>query len=588
MTDHRVERRLAAILAADVVGYSRLVAANEAGTLSALRVVRADLMDPSFDQYGGRIVKTMGDGLLLEFSSGVEATRFAIGVQVAMAARNTGTPDERRIAFRIGINLGDILVEGDDIFGDGVNVAARLQEAAAVGGVAISRRVHEDTRDRIESPFRDIGPRNFKNIARPVEVWCWEPGSGAAPVDPPHSRAAPAADFGKPSIAVLPFDNMSGDVEQDYFADGITEDIITDLSRVSGLHVIARNSSFAYRARDRDLRAICRDLSVRFILEGSVRKASNRVRVNAQLIDGSTLGHLWAARYDRDLADIFAVQDEVTREIVTALRVALTDTETRRRQATQRVDPEAYDLFVHGRERVFGFSAASMAEAEILLNRAIARDPTLAIARAYLSLVHCTNYLNRWNGADHRRLEEAQKVATQACQDDPSGAEAFNALALSELWLGRIDAAEAAGEKAVELNANFAGGYSGLGQVRDLAGRHEAAIDCFATVLRLDPHYDIAYQLLGRAQFALGRDAAARKNFEERLARRPNSDMSRAYLAALDGLAGRIDEGRKLLAELFAINPDFSVAFLRKVMPYRNPAVLDRLEDGLRKVGYDK
>src|SRR5215468_6837930 len=336
------QRRLAAIVSADVAGYSRLMGQDESGTLAALKAIRQEVVDPAIASHGGRIVKTTGDGLLLEFPSVVNAVRCAIEVQVAMAGRTAELPEDRRIAFRIGINIGDIIVEGDDIFGDGVNVAARLQEIAAPGGICVSIRVHEDVRDRIDTAFDDGGTQTLKNIARPVQVWRWHPGTAASPIPTP----LPLPD--KPSIAVLPFQNMSGDPEQEYFADGVVEEIIMALSRFKSLFVIARNSSFAYKGKSPDLRQVGRELGVRYVLEGSVRKAGDRLRITAQLIDTTSGAHIWADRFEGELGDVFAFQDEVTVKVVAAIapRVERAEIERARRRPSGNTD--AYYCYLRG------------------------------------------------------------------------------------------------------------------------------------------------------------------------------------------------------------------------------------------------
>ena len=579
MARERVQRRLAAILAADVVGFSRLMGEDETGTLAALKQLRADLMDPAFEEYDGRIVKLMGDGVLVEFASVVAAVECAVRIQQSIAARNADDSTRKKIDFRIGINLGDIIIDDDDIYGDGVNVAARLEALAEPGSVCVSGIVQQSVEGKLDLAFTDMGEQQVKNIARPVRAYRVALSGEAA--KPAGEQQLPD----KPSIAVLPFDNMSGDPEQAYFADGIAEDIITDLSKVSGLFVIARNSSFSYRGQSPDVRQVCRDLGVRHVLEGSVRKAGNRVRINAQMIDGATGGHIWAERYDRNIEDIFAVQDEVTREIVNALKVALTAGEQTRRAGRRKVDPEAYDLFVRGRERLFQFTEAALAESRALLERAIAIDPDIAVAHANLSLAHGTEYLNSWNGTDSDHLTKAAEIAERACRLDPAEPQAQHALALANLWHGRFDAAERAAAKSVELNPNFASGYTALGNVRDLVGNHESAIECAEQALSLDPRYHTALQLLGRAQFALGRDDEAAESFEQRIVQSPKSDMSRAFLAAIDGHAGRLDDARRRWREIMEINPEFSVAHVRRVLSYKSPAVLDRLAEGLEKAG---
>jgi TolB-like protein/class 3 adenylate cyclase len=317
MAEERPQRRLAAILAADVAGYSRLMGADEEGTLARLKAHRRDLLDPKIDQHRGRIVKTTGDGLLLEFPRVVNAVRCAVEMQTAFADRVAKIAEDQRIALRIGINLGDMIVDGDDIFGDGVNIAARLQEIAPPGEICISSRVHEDVRDRLDTAFDDCGTQTLKNIVRPVQVWRWQPGATvpAKPADAP--TALPLPD--KPSIAVLPFQNMSGDPDQEYFVDGLVEEIITALSRFKALFVIARNSSFTYKGRAIDIKQVSRELGVRYVLEGSVRKAANRVRITGQLIESEKGTHIWADRYDGDLSEIFELQDKVALDVVGAI-----------------------------------------------------------------------------------------------------------------------------------------------------------------------------------------------------------------------------------------------------------------------------
>ena len=376
MAEIKITRRLAAVLAADMVGYSRLMGADEAGTIARQRTVYAEVIDPAIAGHGGRIVKTTGDGLLAEFPSVVDAVACAVAMQTGLAGRETDRPDDQRMRYRMGINLGDIVIEGDDILGDGVNIAARLEGLAEAGGICISGDVYRQVRNKLDLAFEDLGEQRVKNIAEPVRTYRigLAVGAGARPPRAGEPQVAPD----KPSIAVLPLNNMSGDPEQAYFADGITEDIITDLSKISGLFVIARNSSFAYKGQSADRRQVSRELGVRFVLEGSVRKAGGRVRINAQLIDGPSGGHLWAERYDRDLEDIFAVQDEVTLSIVEALKVELTSGEQSRRAGRDKVDPEAYDHLVRARTCLHRFTAESMVECRDAAERALELDPGLA------------------------------------------------------------------------------------------------------------------------------------------------------------------------------------------------------------------
>ena len=347
MVEAHTNRRLSAILAADVVGYSRMMGADEAGTLAALKHHREAVFDPAVAEHNGRVVKLIGDGTLVEFASVVDGVRCAIAIQRAARAQ----AEASGIVLRIGVNLGDVIVDGDDIYGDGVNVAARLEPLADPGGICIASIVSESVGKRVDVNFRDGGEVTVKNIERPIRVWKWHPD-----IDPIAQQVRPAQGSSepskaeRPSVAVLPFTNMSGDFEQEYFSDGISEDIITDLSKVAGLLVIARNSSFAYKGKNPDIRAVGRELGVKSVLEGSIRRAGNRVRITAQLIDAADGGHLWAERYDRDLTDIFAVQDEVTRSIVDALKVALTPSEIARISDSPTRNIEAHDLFLKGRE----------------------------------------------------------------------------------------------------------------------------------------------------------------------------------------------------------------------------------------------
>jgi adenylate cyclase len=568
-----LERRLAAILAADVVGYSRLMGGDETATLEALKACERDLIEPTVERHRGPIAKRLGDGFLVEFASAVDAVSCALEWQQAAAVMTSP------IRFRIGVNLGDIIFRDSDIYGDGVNVAARLEGLAEAGGLCISAVVHDQVRRRIEARFRDLGNQILKNIEEPVRVVAWPPGQAEA--------APPAAASAKPSIAVLPFNNLSGDPQQDYFADGIAEDIITDLSKVSGLLVIARNSSFAYKGSSPDVRQVCRDLDVGFVLEGSVRKAGNTVRINAQLIDGSTGGHLWAERYDRQLEDIFAVQDEVTRNIVTALQVALTADEHRRRQMPAKVDPEAYDCLVKARTYLHQFTAEGVAKARALLERAIAIDNGLAPAYAQLAIVHSLEYMNHWNDAGDDHLAAAFDLVDKALAADPDEPQAYHALALAHMWSRHLEEAERAGEKAIALDPNYAGAYAGLASAYTYAGRYERAIEVLHTALRLDPQYDLSLQFLGRAQFLLHRYDEAEVSFKRRLERAPRSDLTRAYLASLYGHTGRREEALAVWRELLEIKPDFSPEHLLRILPFKDPAWYAHFIDGLKRAGLE-
>src|SRR5208283_878310 len=391
MAEERLQRRLAAILSADVVGYSRLMGMDEAGTLSRLKELRRDLVDPLIAGHSGRIVKLMGDGALVEFASAVDAVTCAIEIHKQVRERNAGSPEDSWIQFRIGINVGDIIVDGDDIYGDGVNVAARIQALADPGGIYISRAAAEQVRDKVPIKIETRGEQTVKNIARPIEVFCIiaeDRNAIAVAFHEPETRVQTPMVADKPSIAVLAFNNMSGDPEQEYFSDGISEDIITDLSKLPELYVIARNSTFTYKGKAIDVKQVGRDLGVRYVLEGSVRKAGNRVRVTGQLIDATSGAHIWAERFDRDLTDIFAVQDELTHEIIAALKIKLSAAEKALITDSGTKNVSAHDFFLKGRELMFGSKRDRDIFEQFMscFRHAIELDPNYASAYAGLGM----------------------------------------------------------------------------------------------------------------------------------------------------------------------------------------------------------
>src|SRR5689334_19459927 len=435
MAEERVERRLTAILAADVAGYSRLMGADEEGMLAALKTLRREVADPKIKEHRGRIVNTTGDGLLSEFASVVDAVRCAVEVQREMAARNADVPVERRIDFRIGVNLGDIIIDDNDIFGDGVNVAARLEALAEPGGVCVSRVVRDQVRDKLAIPFEDMGEQQVKNIARPVRAYR---ALLAERADGPSilSETAPRALPDRPSIAVLPFNNVSGDPEQEYFVDGITEDIITALSKWRWFLVIARNSSFAYKGKPIDLKEVGRDLGVRYVLEGSMRRAGQRVRISSQLIDIPTGTHLWAERYDRDLTDIFAVQDDITSRVVAAIEPALSRAESQRVIAKRPEHMGAWDYCQRGFWYVHKGTRSDGVTAYGLFERALALDPNLADAHLGLAraLIVQWNYGSVEDFAPFVR--QARESALRAAALDKESPQVQYVLAQTSLWAG--------------------------------------------------------------------------------------------------------------------------------------------------------
>jgi adenylate cyclase len=543
------------------------------------------VFEPTVARHRGRIFKELGDALLVEFGSAVNAVECAAELQNAMAALNDPLPEAERMVLRIGINLGDVMIDAGDLYGDGVNVAARLEALAAPGGVAISDSVHEHVQGRVGIDFVDRGRHEVKNIARPVHVWAWAPGIDAAAMLDGVANAPQTPD--RPSIAVLPFDNMSGDPEQGYFADGITEDIITDLSKVSGLFVIARNSSFAYKGKSPDVRQVSRELGVRFVLEGSVRRAASRVRINAQMIDGTTGGHVWADRYDRDISDIFAVQDEVTRTIVGALKVQFTAGEEAKRGNRAKIAPEVYDLVVRARQVALQLRPESALQARAMLEKVIALDPNVAIAYARLAITTFAEFANQWNGATPENLDRALALAEKAIATDASEPQGYVASALVLSWMRRLDEAEQAARRAIELSPSSSDGYTGLGNVLEFQGRAEEAVALYTRAYRLDPQWDMALHFMGRALLSLDRYEEAETAFRKRLTFAPNSDMSRFYLACVYARSGRHEEARAMWKELKQVNPSFSVAHVGRVLPYRDPKVVERLIEALKQAGIE-
>jgi len=577
--NQRTERKLAAILAADVVGFSRLMSRDEEGTLNRLKAHLGELVEPHIAAHRGRIVKRTGDGLLVDFASAVEAVRCAVAIQAGMADRNRIAQDDRRIEFRIGINLGDVIIEGEDIYGDGVNIAARLEALADPGGIFVSRAVRDSVRDKLGLVLEDLGEKPVKNIPRPVRVFRIGRAGGAAP------GLRPPVVPDKPSIAVLPFANMSGDAEQEYFSDGISEDLITDLSKVSALFVIARNSSFTYKGKTAKVQEIGRDLGVRFVLEGSIRKAGNRVRITAQLIDAMTGGHLWADRFDRDLTDIFATQDEVVQQIVGALAVKLTQRETQqRRRGTRNI--EAYECWLRARELLGRGNREAVVQCQTLHRRAIELDANFSAPYAGLAFASVSDYVNAWVDEPALALDAAEKWARQAIELDDQEPGGHVALGNVLVWRRRHDDALVEVNRAVELDHNYAQGHALVGMTLTYSGRAAEALAPFAMAMRLDPHYsNILLHLLAQAHFSLGQDEIAATHLVERIARNPNTDASRMLLAACYGHLGRTEDARAAWQGLLGVNPGFSLAQRAQVLPYKDSSDFGRIVAGLAKAG---
>ena len=584
MAEERVNRKLAAILAADVVGYSRLMRADEAGTLAALKRHRETVFDRAVVANSGRIVKLIGDGTIAEFGSVVDAVNCALSVQRSTADQSTSQPT---IVLRIGINLGDVIIEGDDIYGDGVNIAARLEPLAEPGGICISSIVHESIGNRIDVGFQDGGEISVKNIDRPIRIWSWHPGT--TPAMAQRSVAANAeSNVATASIAVLPFTNMSGDPEQEYFSDGISEDIITDLSKIAGLTVIARNSSFTYKGRAVDIRTVGRDLGVRSVLEGSIRRAGKRVRISAQLTNAATGGHLWADRYDRDLTDIFEVQDDVTRRIVDALKVTLSPAEKARltnNSETSNID--AYDCVLRGREFMLGKvkNREMFEKSTMLFMRALELDPNYSQAYASLGFAYIFDYQNRWSDDPDRSLRLAKRNSEQAIENNPNEPQAQCVAALVAIFEKDLGRAKAAIDVALSLNPNLTFAYTILGNIHNLSGQPLEAIPLIERAMRLDPAFSAQYlHFLGMAYLLARKYETAAAMLRQRIVLAPETDFSRAALASALGHLGEVDEAGRIWRELQKINPKYSFTEHFGRQPFRQEDV-ERIAEGLAKAG---
>jgi TolB-like protein/class 3 adenylate cyclase len=569
-------RRLAAILAADVAGYSRLMGADEEGTHERLKALRHELLDPKIAEHHGRIVKTTGDGMLVEFASVVDAVRCAVEVQQAMPERNTSVAADNRIELRIGINLGDVIVEGDDLYGDGVNIAARIEALADAGGVLVSNTVYDHVRDRLPFVFEDLGEQQVKNIARPVRVYrVCDPGV-ARSTSAPAQMALPLPD--KPSIAVLPFANMSGDPEQEYFADGMVEEIITALSRIRWLFVIARNSSFTYKGQAVDVKQVGRELGVRYVLEGAVRKAGGRVRITGQLIDAVTGAHLWADRFDGSLEDVFELQDKVASSVAGVIEPALQAAETARSASRPTNDLTAYDLYLRGYAMVWS-SARQIPDALRLLEQAIERDPRYGPALAWAAICCGRLYIDgRDQSANSRKGSDLARRALEVAGDDP--VTLANAAAGLACFGEDIDAMIALVDRALALNPSFARGWHISGTLRWWAGQPDAAIERVEAALRLSPRARIGTSLtvIGGAHFVSRRFDEAAPKLLLAIQEDSSSEEPHRYLAASYAHMGRRDEAREVVRRLRAITP----VVVPSVIPNRRPEHRELFFSGLR------
>ena len=589
MSGERVERRLAAILAADVAGYSRLMGRDEAGTLGRLRAHRRELIDPKIAEHKGRVVKTTGDGLLLEFPSVVEAVACAVAVQRKMAERNSGTPEEQRIVFRIGINLGDVIVEGDDIHGDGVNVAARLEAMAEPGGICVSGTVRDHIGDRLDLTFDDLGDQNLKNITRSVSVF--RVRIARAEIAPTGSAARGTITLTppeKPSIAVLPFQNMTGDPEQEYFVDGMVEEITTAIARLPWLFVIARNSSFTYKGKAVDVKQVARELGVRYVLEGSVRKAGSRVRITGQLIDTSTGAHIWADRFDGALDDVFELQDRVASSVAGAIEPKLRQSEIERVSRKPPENFDAYDFYLRALAEN-KFTIEGIGEAVRLLQNAIEIDRFHAPAIAMLA----------WCRARQKALGHIQSAGPEVTeglvlarrgielgQNDPD-ALWMAGLAIWSLG-GETSFAEIAIDRAIALNPNLANAWNARAMVKAVHGHFDFAIEAVEQATRLSPLDPNGYYFnwsIVHANFAAGRFNEAMAWVDRLLKERPNLVNMIRLKIALCGQLGLVGDAQPWIARLRELQPSMVSAAPPMMPGMISPDYWIKILEGLRKAG---
>ena len=580
-----MERRLAAILAADVVGYSRLMGEDETGTLERLKSLRRELVQPRIAERKGRIVKLMGDGLLAEFPSVVEAVQCAVDIQQDMVGREADLPDERRIRLRIGVNLGDIIVEGSDIYGDGVNVAARLEGLAEPGGICISGKVYEEVRNKLPTAFEDLGEQEVKNIAEPVRVYRWtdaaaDPMPGTAGAE----GAPPLPD--KPSIAVLPFTNMSDDQEQEYLSDGISEDIITELSKISKLFVVARNSTFTYKGRAVDIKQVSREQGVRYVLEGSVRRSGDQLRITAQLIDATTGDHVWAQRYDRIVQDVFALQDEITREVTSALQVELTDGEQARLWASGTQNFEAWEIVIQIPELIYSHRKEHILMGRRLAEQALLLDKNYAAAWTMLGLAHWEEAFGGWSENPEASLNLAMDAAAHSQSIDDSNPDTYALLTWIHLSLRKYDQAFDLAQQAMVLGPNNSFVVGVASDVAMFCNRPHDMIVLLNKAMRLCPIYPAwypssmawAYLLMDRREDAI---ASAQTSIDID----PDYPFNYMVLAIAFAELEREQEAHTAVENLLRIDPKYSLRTFSECQPFRDAEVLDRHIEGLRKAG---
>jgi TolB-like protein/class 3 adenylate cyclase/Flp pilus assembly protein TadD len=579
-------RRLAAIMAIDVVGYSRLMGEDEAGTARAVREHR-EAARPLVAGRGGRIVKTMGDGLLLDFPSVVDAVECAIAIQKLMVERNAETPEDKRIVYRIGVNLGDVLIEGDDILGEGVNIAARLEGIAEPGGVLISGTAFDHVGGKIDANFVDIGEKNLKNIGRPVRVFAFASGVPRPTASLPKQVTLSAPRL---SIVVLPFTNLGGDPEQEYFVDGVTESLTTDLSRIQGAFAIGRNTSFTYKGKPVDLKQVGRELNVRYVLEGSVQRGGQRMRVNVQLIDAESGTHLWAERFDKPVADLFDMQDEIVARLANELEAQLTEAEARRAERVQ--NPDSTDVYFQGMAWTNkGATPDQLNRARNFFDRALEIDPgnvDALVGGAYAEAVVAAIYL-----PDDRlpRLAAAEAALTKALSLAPGKAAAHLWMGLVYLYTDRAARSIAQYERALELNRNLAAAHAGIGLAKYSLARFDETEPHIREALRISPRDTLAYTyraMVGMANLLMGKEDEAIVWLGQSIETNRNYPGAHLFLGAAYAHLGRIEEARAAVAAGLALDPSFTIA-RRRAMPFSLNATylkqIERFYEGLRLAG---
>jgi adenylate cyclase len=580
-----IERRLTTIMSADVVGYSRLMAADEAGTFAQLKTHRREVIEPKATEHHGRVVKLTGDGTLMEFTSVVDAVSFAVEVQQAMVERNASVPEDLQIKYRIGINLGEIIVDGEDIYGDGVNIAARLEGLAAPGGIYISGKVYEEVRNKLSIAFEDLGEQEVKNIPEPVRVYRWtdaaaDPTPGMAGVE----AAPPLPD--KPSIAVLPFTNMSGDPEQEYLSDGISEDIITALSKISKLFVVARNSTFTYKGRAVDIKQVGREQGVRYVLEGSVRRSGDQLRITAQLVDATLGDHVWAQHYDRVVQDVFALQDEITREVTSALQVELTEGEQARLWASGTQNFEAWEIVIQIPELIYSHRKDHILMGRRLAEQALQMDKNYAAAWTMLGLSHWEEAFNGWSENPEASLNLAIEAAANSQSIDDSNPDTYALLTWIHLSLRKYDQAFDLAQQAMVLGPNNSFVVGVASDVAMFCNKPGDMIVLLNKAMRLCPIYPAwypsslawAYLLMDRREDAIA-SAQASINID------PDYPFNHMVLAIAFAELEREREAHSAVEHLLRIDPTYSLRKFSEFQPFRDAEVLGRHVEGLRKAG---